>query len=86
MCIRDRPYSHGLSSLANEDCFKEEVMRQSAKMKQMFGKAPKAVSYTHLGTQQFQASVRQYDSTLFPDVVSVLFLPAYSPLHLLRCV
>jgi alpha-amylase len=35
------PYSHGLSSLANEDCFKEEVMRQSAKMKQMFGKAPK---------------------------------------------
>lgn len=35
------PYSHGLSSLGNEDCFKEEVMRQSAKMKQMFGKAPK---------------------------------------------
>ena len=35
------PYSHGLSSLANEDCFKEEVMRQSAKMKQMFGKSPK---------------------------------------------
>ena len=35
------PYSHGLSSLANEDCFKEEVMRQSAKMKEMFGKAPK---------------------------------------------
>ena len=35
------PYSHGLSSLANEDCFREEVLRQSAKMKQMFGKAPK---------------------------------------------
>ena len=35
------PYSHGLSSLANEDCFREEVMRQSEKMKQMFGKAPK---------------------------------------------
>ena len=35
------PYSHGLSSLANEDCFREEVMRQSAKMKQMFGKEPK---------------------------------------------
>ena len=35
------PYSHGLSSLANEECFKEEVMRQSAKMKEMFGKAPK---------------------------------------------
>lgn len=37
------PYSHGLASLANEDCFKEEVMRQSAKMKQMFGKAPKVI-------------------------------------------
>ena len=35
------PYSHGLSSLANEECFKDDVMRQSAKMKQMFGKAPK---------------------------------------------
>lgn len=35
------PYSHGLSSLANEDCFKEEVMRQGHKMKQMFGKTPK---------------------------------------------
>lgn len=35
------PYSHGLSSLANEDCFKEEVMRQAAKMQQMFGKMPK---------------------------------------------
>ena len=27
--------------MANEDCFKEEVMRQAAKMKQMFGKEPK---------------------------------------------
>ncbi len=35
------PYSHGLSSLANEDCFKEEVMRQSAKIMQIFGKSPK---------------------------------------------
>ena len=35
------PYSHGLSSLANEDCFKEEVMRQAAKIKEMFGKMPK---------------------------------------------
>ena len=34
------PYSHGLASLVNEDCFKEEVLRQAAKMKQMFGKAP----------------------------------------------
>ncbi len=35
------PYSHGLSSLANEDCFREEVKRQSDKIKQLFGKAPK---------------------------------------------
>lgn len=35
------PYSHGLSSLANVDCFKEEVMRQSGKIKQLFGKTPK---------------------------------------------
>ena len=33
------PYSHGLSSLANEDCFREEVLRQ--RDKQMFGKEPK---------------------------------------------
>lgn len=35
------PYSHGLSSLANEGCFIEEVKRQAAKMKQMFGQQPK---------------------------------------------
>lgn len=35
------PYSHGLSALGNEDCFKEEVMRQSEKMRQLFGKTPK---------------------------------------------
>jgi alpha-amylase len=35
------PYSHGLSSLANEDCFKEEVLRQSNKIKILFGKMPK---------------------------------------------
>lgn len=34
------PYSHGLSSLANEECFREEVLRQREKMKQMFGKEP----------------------------------------------
>lgn len=34
-------YSHGLSSLVNEECFKGEVMRQSNKVKQLFGKAPK---------------------------------------------
>ena len=35
------PYSHGLSSLINEDCFREEVKRMSNKIKQMFGKTPK---------------------------------------------
>lgn len=35
------PYSHGLSSLGNEDCFKEEVIRQCEKMRQLFGKTPK---------------------------------------------
>lgn len=35
------PYSHGLSSLANEDCFREEVKRMSDKIKQLFGKQPK---------------------------------------------
>ena len=35
------PYSHGLSSLANEECFREEVYRMSAKIKQVFGQTPK---------------------------------------------
>lgn len=35
------PYSHGLSSLGNESCFKEEVKRQSLKIKQLFGKQPR---------------------------------------------
>lgn len=35
------PYSHGLSSLANEDCFREEVGRMSRKIKDYFGKEPK---------------------------------------------
>ncbi len=35
------PYSHGLSSLANEDCFREEVTRMSDKIKQLFGQKPK---------------------------------------------
>jgi len=34
------PYSHGLSSLANEKCFVEEVKRQSKKIKELFGKKP----------------------------------------------
>ncbi|MCD8271045.1 MAG: glycoside hydrolase family 57 protein [Parabacteroides sp.] len=35
------PYSHGLSSLANEDCFREEVDRMKKKIKQVFGQTPK---------------------------------------------
>jgi alpha-amylase len=35
------PYSHGLSSLINEVCFREDVLRQATKMKELFGKKPK---------------------------------------------
>jgi len=35
------PYSHGLSSLISEECFREEVERMRIKVKQMFGKEPK---------------------------------------------
>ena len=35
------PYSHGLSSLANEECFRDDVERMRIKVKQMFGKEPK---------------------------------------------
>ena len=35
------PYSHGLSALANEECFREDVERMMVKIKQMFGKTPK---------------------------------------------
>lgn len=35
------PYSHGLSSLANADCFKEEVERMRVKIKDYFGQEPK---------------------------------------------
>ena len=35
------PYSHGLSSLANEECFREEVERMKRKIKDVFGKTPK---------------------------------------------
>ena len=35
------PYSHGLSSLANEESFKEETMRMSRKIKELFGQTPK---------------------------------------------
>ncbi|MBQ0063977.1 MAG: glycoside hydrolase family 57 protein [Prevotella sp.] len=35
------PYSHGLASLANEDCFRIEVQRQMEKMQEYFGQTPK---------------------------------------------
>ena len=35
------PYSHGLSSLANEECFSDDVERMRTKVKQVFGKEPK---------------------------------------------
>ena len=35
------PYSHGLSALANEESFREDVERMKLKIKQMFGKTPK---------------------------------------------
>lgn len=34
------PYSHGLSSLANEECFREEVERMRTKINRVFGKSP----------------------------------------------
>jgi alpha-amylase len=42
------PYSHGLSSLANEESFKEEVKRQSRKMKELFGQTPKILRNSSL--------------------------------------
>ena len=34
------PYSHGLSSLANEECFAADVKKQCAKIEELFGKKP----------------------------------------------
>jgi alpha-amylase len=42
------PYSHGLSSLANETCFRDEVKRQSRKMKELFGQTPKVLRNSSL--------------------------------------
>lgn len=35
------PYSHGLSSLINEDSFREETLRMKRKIKEVFGQTPK---------------------------------------------
>lgn len=42
------PYSHGLASLFNEESFAAEVKRQSAKMKEYFGKAPQVLRNSSL--------------------------------------
>ncbi len=42
------PYSHGLSSLANEEVFIEETKRQAKKIKQVFGKTPKVLRNSSL--------------------------------------
>lgn len=35
------PYSHGLASLKNEECFREECTRMKNKIKELFGQTPK---------------------------------------------
>lgn len=42
------PYAHGLSSLVNEACFREEVLRMKAKIKQAFGQTPKVLRNSSL--------------------------------------
>ena len=42
------PYSHGLSSLINEECFAAEVKRQCAKIKEYFGQSPKVIRNSSL--------------------------------------
>ena len=42
------PYSHGLASLGNTECFIDEVKRQAKKMKQLFGRTPKVMRNSSL--------------------------------------
>lgn len=42
------PYSHGLSSLANEEVFIEETKRLAKKIKEMFGQTPKVMRNSSL--------------------------------------
>jgi len=42
------PYSHGLSSIANEEVFQEEVKRQSKKITELFGQTPKVLRNSSL--------------------------------------
>ena len=42
------PYSHGLSSLVNEECFAADVKKQMAKIKEYFGQTPKVLRNSSL--------------------------------------
>ena len=42
------PYSHGLSSLINAECFAADVKKQMAKMKEYFGQTPKVLRNSSL--------------------------------------
>lgn len=42
------PYSHGLSSLVNEEAFKDDVQKQCRLMKEMFGKTPQVIRNSSL--------------------------------------
>ena len=42
------PYSHGLASLTNEECFAIEIKRQMEKMQEYFGQTPKVVRNSSL--------------------------------------
>ena len=57
------PYSHGLSFLANEECFREEISRMQEKIKVLFGKAPKV----------FRNSSLIYDNEIGAQVASMGF-------------
>ena len=57
------PYSHGLSSLANEEFFRYDVQRMVKKVKEMFGKTPKV----------FRNSSLIYDNDIAAQVASMGF-------------
>jgi alpha-amylase len=42
------PYSHGLSSLVNEECFAADVKKQMAKMQEYFGQTPTVIRNSSL--------------------------------------
>lgn len=42
------PYSHGLSSLANEECFIHDIKKQCQKIKEYFGQEPKVLRNSSL--------------------------------------